>query len=33
MEVPDAGQVNGWIGVDRRQNNIATALLNGFGRF
>jgi hypothetical protein len=34
MEVPDAGQVTGWIGVDRRQNNIAVAaLLNGFGRF
>jgi IS605 OrfB family transposase len=34
MEVPDAGQVNGWIGVDRGQNNIAVAALpNGFGRF
>ena len=34
MEVPDAGQVKGWIGVDRGQNNIAVAALpNGFGRF
>jgi hypothetical protein len=34
MEVPDAGQVTGWIGVDRRQNNIAVAALpNRFGRF
>ena len=34
MEVPDAGQVTGWIGVDRGQNNIAVAALpNGFGRF
>jgi hypothetical protein len=30
MEVPDAGQVNGWIGVDRGQNNIAVAALDFF---
>ena len=34
MEVPDAGSVNGWIGVDRGQNNIAVAALpKGFGKF
>lgn len=34
MEVPDAGAVKGWIGVDRGQNNIAVAALpEGFGRF
>ena len=34
MEVPDAGQVKGWIGADRGQNNIVVAALpNGFGRF
>jgi hypothetical protein len=34
MEVPNVGQVTGWIGVDRGQNNIAVAALpNGFGRF
>ncbi|MFB2976284.1 RNA-guided endonuclease TnpB family protein [Microseira sp. BLCC-F43] len=34
MEVPDAGQVKGWIGVDRGQNNIAVAALpGGFGKF
>ena len=34
MEVPDASQVKGWIGVDRGQNNIAVAALpKGFGKF
>jgi hypothetical protein len=34
MEVPDAGEVKGWIGVDRGQNNIAVAALpKGFGKF
>jgi hypothetical protein len=34
MEVPDAGSVKGWIGVDRGQNNIAVAALpKGFGKF
>lgn len=34
MEVPHAGEVNGWIGVDRGQNNIAVAALpKGFGKF
>ncbi|MBF2014510.1 MAG: IS200/IS605 family element transposase accessory protein TnpB [Rivularia sp. T60_A2020_040] len=34
MEVPDTGEVKGWIGVDRGQNNIAVAALpKGFGRF
>ncbi|MEG4278962.1 transposase [Microcoleus sp. MON1_C1] len=34
MEVPDAGDVKGWIGVDRGQNNIAVAALpNSFGKF
>jgi len=34
MEVPDAGNVVGWIGVDRGQNNIAVAALpQGFGKF
>jgi IS605 OrfB family transposase len=34
MEVPDAGSVNGWIGVDRGQNNIAVAALPScFGKF
>jgi IS605 OrfB family transposase len=34
MEVPDAVGSNGWIGVDRGQNNIAVAALpKGFGRF
>jgi len=34
MEVPDAYEVNGWIGVDRGQNNIAVAALpKGFGKF
>lgn len=34
MEVPDAGEVKGWIGVDRGQNNIAVAALpRGFGKF
>ncbi len=34
MEVPDAYEVKGWIGVDRGQNNIAVAALpKGFGRF
>jgi IS605 OrfB family transposase len=34
MEVPDAGDVKGWIGVDRGQNNIAVAALpQGFGKF
>ncbi|NJM89404.1 MAG: transposase [Hydrococcus sp. RU_2_2] len=34
MEVPDAGEVKGWIGVDRGQNNLAVAALRGrFGKF
>jgi len=34
MEVPDASEVKGWIGVDRGQNNIAVAALpKGFGKF
>ncbi|MEH1906347.1 MAG: transposase [Nostoc sp.] len=34
MDVPNAGEVKGWIGVDRGQNNIAVAALpKGFGRF
>ncbi|NEN91394.1 MAG: IS200/IS605 family element transposase accessory protein TnpB [Okeania sp. SIO3H1] len=34
MDVPDPGLVNGWIGVDRGQNNIAVAALpNSFGKF
>lgn len=34
MEVPDAGNVADWIGVDRGQNNIAVAALpQGFGKF
>ncbi len=34
MEVPDAYEVKGWIGVDRGQNNIAVAALpKGFGKF
>lgn len=34
MEVPDAGDFEHWIGVDRGQNNIAVAALpGGFGRF
>lgn len=34
MEVPDAYEGKGWIGVDRGQNNIAVAALpKGFGRF
>jgi IS605 OrfB family transposase len=34
MEVPDAGNVIGWIGVDRGQNNIAVAAIpKGFGKF
>ncbi len=34
MDVPDAELVNGWIGVDRGQNNIAVAgLPNSFGKF
>jgi IS605 OrfB family transposase len=34
MEVPDASEVKGWIGVDRGQNNLAVAALNrGFGKF
>lgn len=34
MEVPDADEVKGWIGVDRGQNNIAVAALpKGFGKF
>ena len=34
MEVPDTGEVKGWIGVDRGQNNIAVAALpKGFGKF
>jgi IS605 OrfB family transposase len=34
MEVPDAGKVKSWIGVDRGQNNIAVAALpKGFGKF
>lgn len=34
MEVPDAKEVERWIGVDRGQNNIAVAALpGGFGKF
>ncbi|MDJ0554873.1 MAG: hypothetical protein QNJ68_10595 [Microcoleaceae cyanobacterium MO_207.B10] len=34
MDVPDARLVNGWMGVDRGQNNIAVARLpNSFGKF
>jgi IS605 OrfB family transposase len=34
MEVPDAEEVKGWIGVDRGQNNIAVAALpKSFGKF
>lgn len=34
MDVPDAGEVKGWIGVDRGQNNIAVAALpKSFGKF
>ncbi|MDJ0514868.1 MAG: transposase [Trichodesmium sp. MO_231.B1] len=34
MDVPEPGLVNGWIGVDRGQNNIAVAALpNSFGKF
>lgn len=34
MEVPGAGDVKGWIGVDRGQNNIAVAALpKSFGKF
>ncbi|MUL37537.1 RNA-guided endonuclease TnpB family protein [Gloeocapsopsis dulcis] len=34
MQVADAGEVKGWIGVDRGQNNIAVASLPlGFGKF
>lgn len=34
MQVADAAQIKGWIGVDRGQNNIAVAALpNGFGKF
>lgn len=34
MEVPDAYEVKGWIGVDRGQNNIAVAALpKSFGKF
>jgi IS605 OrfB family transposase len=34
MEVPETGEVKGWIGVDRGQNNIAVAALpNSFGKF
>jgi putative transposase len=34
MEVPDASEISGWIGVDRGQNNLAVAALpNGFGKF
>jgi IS605 OrfB family transposase len=34
MDVPDAGVIKGWIGVDRGQNNIAVAALpKSFGRF
>lgn len=34
MEVPDASELKGWIGVDRGQNNIAVAALpKSFGRF
>ena len=34
MEVPDAADVKGWIGVDRGQNNIAVAAVpNSFGKF
>lgn len=34
MEVPDVGEVKGWIGVDRGVSNIAVASLpKGFGKF
>ena len=34
MDVPEPDLVNGWIGVDRGQNNIAVAALpNSFGKF
>ena len=34
MDVPEPGLVNGWIGVDRGQNNIAVAALpHSFGKF
>ncbi|MDJ0620600.1 MAG: transposase [Calothrix sp. MO_192.B10] len=34
MDVPDAGEVKGWIGVDRGQNNIAVAALpKSFAKF
>ena len=34
MDVPEPGLVNGWIGVDRGQNNLAVAALpNSFGKF
>jgi hypothetical protein len=34
MDVPDADNVKGWIGVDRGQNNIAVAALpKSFGKF
>lgn len=34
MEVPDAEEVHGWIGVDRGQNNLAVAALpKSFGKF
>ncbi|MBE9010384.1 transposase [Pseudanabaenaceae cyanobacterium LEGE 13415] len=34
MDVPDAAEIKGWIGVDRGQNNIAVAALpKSFGRF
>lgn len=34
MEVPAAGEIKGWIGIDRGQNNIAVASLpKGFGKF
>ncbi|MBH8560815.1 hypothetical protein I8748_01135 [Nostoc sp. CENA67] len=34
MDVPDASEVKGWMGVDRGQNNIAVAALpKGFGKF
>lgn len=34
MEVPDAEEVKGWIGIDRGQNNMAVAALpKSFGKF
>jgi putative transposase len=34
IEVPDAGEVQSWIGVDRGQKNLAVAALRrGFGKF